>query len=64
MLFRSQQTSMERLASGQRVNSSSDDAAGLAISTGMMAQIRGTDQSVRNANDAIAMIQTMDGGSW
>lgn len=60
---RSQQTSMERLASGQRINSSSDDAAGLAISTGMMAQIRGTDQSVRNANDAIAMIQTMDGAA-
>lgn len=60
---RSQQTSMERLVSGQRINNSSDDAAGLAIGTGMMAQIRGTDQSVRNANDAVAMIQTMDGAA-
>jgi flagellin len=54
---------MERLSTGKRINSASDDAAGLAISSRMTAQIRGLDQAVRNANDAIAMIQTADGAS-
>jgi len=60
---RSQSTSMERLTSGQRINHAKDDAAGLAITTGMTAQIRGTDQAVRNANDAMSLIQTADGAS-
>ena len=60
---RSQSTSMERLTSGQRINHSKDDAAGLAITTGMTAQIRGTDMAIRNTNDGMALIQTMDGAS-
>jgi flagellin len=60
---RSQSVSMERLTSGQRINGANDDAAGLAITTGMTAQIRGTDQAVRNANDAMSLIQTADGAS-
>jgi flagellin len=60
---RSQATSMERLTSGQRINGARDDAAGLAVVTGMTAQIRGTDMAVRNANDGMALIQTVDGAS-
>lgn len=60
---RSQSTSMERLTSGQRLNGANDDAAGLAIVTGMTAQIRGTDMAVRNANDGMGLLQTMDGAS-
>ena len=52
---------MERLSTGKRINSASDDAAGLAISSKMTSQIRGLDQAVRNGNDAIAMLQTADG---
>ncbi|KUJ71631.1 flagellin [Thiomicrospira sp. WB1] len=58
-----QSTAMERLTSGQRINSAADDAAGLAVATGMSSQIRGTDQSIRNANDGMAMIQTVDGAT-
>ncbi|MDG1079730.1 MAG: flagellin [Porticoccaceae bacterium] len=54
---------MERLSTGKRINSASDDAAGLAISARMTAQIKGLDQAARNGNDAIAMIQTADGAS-
>jgi flagellin len=54
---------MERLSTGKRINSAADDAAGLAISSRMTAQIRGLDQATRNGNDAIAMIQTADGAS-
>lgn len=60
---RSMQTSMERLATGVRVNSASDDAAGLAIGSKMESQIRGLSQAVRNANDGISMIQTADGAA-
>jgi flagellin len=60
---RSQANSMERLTSGQRINGANDDAAGLAITTGMTAQIRGTSQAVRNANDGMSLIQTADGAS-
>ena len=60
---RSQATSMERLTSGLRINSSKDDAAGLAVSTGMTSQIRGLDMAVKNSNDGIALAQTMDGAS-
>lgn len=54
-------TSMERLSSGLRINSAKDDAAGLAISTGMQSQIRGLNQAVRNSNDGISMAQTAEG---
>jgi flagellin len=53
--------SLERLSSGLRINHSSDDAAGLAISTGMNAQTTGMEQAVRNANDGLSVIQTADG---
>ena len=52
---------MEQLSTGRRINSAADDAAGLAISTRMSAQIRGLDQAVRNAHDGISMIQTAEG---
>lgn len=54
-------TSMRRLSSGLRINSAKDDAAGLAISDRMTAQIRGLNQAVRNANDGISMAQTAEG---
>lgn len=57
----SQNQAMERLSSGLRINSAKDDAAGLAISTGMESQIRGLNQAVRNANDGISMAQTAEG---
>jgi len=57
----SQNTAMERLSSGLRINSAKDDAAGLAISTGMSSQVRGLNQAVRNANDGISMAQTAEG---
>ena len=56
-----QSTAMERLTSGLRINKAADDAAGLAVATGMTTQIRGTDQAIRNANDGMALIQTQDG---
>jgi flagellin len=55
------QQSMERLSTGKRINSASDDAAGLAISNSMTSQINGMNQGIRNANDGIAMAQTADG---
>jgi len=54
-------SAMEKLSTGKRINSASDDAAGLAISNKMTAQIRGLNQSVRNANDGISMVQTAEG---
>ena len=56
-------TAMEQLSTGKRINSASDDAAGLAISNKMTAQIRGLNQAVRNANDAVSMIQTAEGAT-
>jgi len=53
--------SMQRLSSGLRINSAKDDAAGLAISDRMTAQIRGLNQAARNANDGISMLQTAEG---
>ncbi len=53
---------VQRLSSGLRINSASDDAAGLAISEKMRAQIRGLDQASRNTQDAVSAIQTADGG--
>ena len=58
---RSLSAAMEQLSTGKRINSAKDDAAGLAISSRMTAQIRGLDQSVRNGNDAISMLQTAEG---
>ena len=58
---RAMSQAMERLSTGQRINSASDDAAGLAISSRMTSQINGLNMAVRNANDAISMVQTADG---
>ena len=55
------ETAMERLSTGKRINSASDDAAGLAIETRMTSQIRGLQQATRSSNDGIAMLQTADG---
>ena len=55
------QRSMERLSTGFRINRAADDAAGLAISQKMQAQIGGLNQAVRNANDGASMIQTAEG---
>jgi len=60
---RAMESTMERLATGFRINSASDDAAGLAIGTRMDAQIRGLNQAVRNANDGISLLQTVDGAA-
>jgi flagellin len=54
-------SSMQRLSSGLRVNSSKDDAAGMAISERMTAQIRGMNVAARNANDGISLAQTAEG---
>tara|TARA_R110002096_G_scaffold17139_4_gene59036 strand:+ start:67046 stop:68911 length:1866 start_codon:yes stop_codon:yes gene_type:complete len=54
-------TSLQRLSSGLRINSAKDDAAGLAISNRMTAQIRGLNQAARNANDGISLAQTAEG---
>jgi flagellin len=56
-------TAMERLSTGRRINSAGDDAAGLAIASKFTAQIRGLNQAVRNANDAISMVQTAEGAT-
>jgi len=53
-------TSVQRLSSGLRVNSSKDDAAGLAIASRMESQIRGANQAIRNANDGISLSQTAE----
>ena len=59
---RTMNKSMSQLASGSRINIAADDAAGLAISENMKAQIRSVRQANRNANDGISMIQTAEGG--
>ena len=58
---RSMSSTMERLSTGLRINSAKDDAAGLAISSKMTSQIRGLNQAVRNANDAVSMLQVAEG---
>ena len=58
---RDMETSMARLSSGKRINSASDDAAGVAISSRLSAEIRGTDQAIRNALDGQALIDTAEG---
>ena len=55
--------SMQRLATGTRINSASDDAAGLAVASKLTSQVRGLSQAVRNGNDAIAVLQTIDGAA-
>ena len=55
-------TALQRLSTGLRINSSKDDAAGLAIAVRITAQIRGYDQAVRNAGDGISLAQTAEGG--
>jgi len=55
-------SSLEKLSSGFRINKAADDAAGLAVSENMKAQIRSLGQAKRNANDGISMIQTAEGG--
>ena len=60
---RTMEQTMERLATGKRINSAGDDAAGLAIGARMEAEINGLGQATRNANDAISMIQTVDGAA-
>ncbi len=57
-----QQKSLERLSSGSRINKSGDDAAGLAISENLKAQIRGLRQAKRNASDGISLVQVTEGG--
>jgi len=59
---KSMETAMERLSTGIRINSAKDDAAGLAIALRMTADIRGTAVAIRNANDAISLSQTAEGG--
>ena len=55
-------TALQRLSTGLRINSSKDDAAGLAIGVRITAQIRGYDQAIRNAGDSISLAQTAEGG--
>jgi flagellin len=57
----SMETSMERLASGKRINAAKDDAAGVAIASRLTAEVRGTNQAIRNALDAQAFIDTAEG---
>ncbi len=59
---REQSSSLEKLASGSRINKAGDDAAGLAISEKMKSNIRGVKQATRNAGDGISLIQTAEGG--
>ena len=56
-----QSTAMSQLSSGLRINSAKDDAAGLAVSQRMSAQVSSLNQAARNANDGISMLQTAEG---
>jgi flagellin len=58
---RDMQTSMERLSTGQRINSASDDAAGVSIASRLSSEIRGVNQSIRNALDGQALLDTAEG---
>jgi len=58
---KSMETSMERLSTGLRINSASDDAAGVAIASRLSSEIRGINQAIRNAGDAQALIDTAEG---
>ncbi|MDQ8024128.1 MAG: flagellin [Moraxellaceae bacterium] len=56
-------TSLQRLSSGLRINSAKDDAAGLAVAERIKAQVSGFNVAIRNANDAISLMQVADGGA-
>jgi flagellin len=58
---KSMETSMERLSTGKRINSAADDAAGVAIASRLTSEIKGTNQAIRNAMDAQALIDTAEG---
>jgi flagellin len=60
---RAQEIAMQRLSTGLRINSAADDAAGLAISARMQAEVSGLNMATRNANDAISMLETIAGSS-
>jgi flagellin len=57
------ETAMERLSSGKRINSSSDDAAGMAVAAKLKADVRSLNQAIRNINDAISLVNTYDGAA-
>ena len=54
-------TAMERLSSGKKINSAADDAAGFAIAERMTAQIRGLNMAIKNVNDGLSFLRTVDG---
>jgi len=60
---REQSTAMQQLSTGKRINSARDDAAGLAIANRMSQQIRSLDMAIRNAGDAVSLIQTAEGAT-
>ena len=60
---RSLSTAMQELSTGKRINSASDDAAGIAIASKLTSQIKGLNQAVRNANDGISLLQTAEGAT-
>ncbi len=60
---RASEVAMQQLSTGKRINSSKDDAAGLAIAARMTQNVQGLNQSIRNAGDAISMIQTAEGAT-
>ena len=60
---RAMSSAMRQLSTGKRVNSAADDAAGMAIATRMTQQIRSLNMAVRNAGDAVSLIQTAEGGT-
>jgi len=57
------ETAMQQLSTGKRINGAKDDAAGLSIASKMTSYIKGLDQGVRNANDAISLLQTYEGAA-
>jgi flagellin len=59
---RNQESTLNKMSSGERITKAADDAAGLAISEKLKAQIKSTNQASRNANDGISMVQTAEGG--
>ena len=58
---RSLSKAMQRLSTGNRINSAADDAAGLGIATRMTSQVRGLSMAIKNANDAMSLTQTAEG---
>ena len=57
------ESAMQKLSSGKRINSASDDAAGMAVAAKLRADVKSLNQSVRNANDAVSLVNTYDGAS-